>query len=170
MKRISSSYSVRVLGMALGVVLVASSTSRAFFGLPIPIPLPDFSFPGLLGSSSSVRMILPEVKNNGDLKQVNKIKSDTQKIFYNCILHTAVASGSGFTNNKPNGNNNVAVSESNHQTVDSASKKSIKKYIKQVCGSKPKITSSQYNVGEDATPGNDNDRQAFASVKCTAAI
>ncbi len=166
MKRVSSSFTVRVLGMALGVVLVGNSVSTAFFGLPIPIPLPipDVTVPGVIGWNHDVPMYLPKIGKYGKPEYKYPKKSNKHKIFVNCILHKVVASGSGYTNNyKKYYPKDVKIED--HYVVNSLCYKSIKGYVKNVCGSYPTITSSCYEVEK---PDSYYSSKAYASIKCTA--
>lgn len=174
MKRVSSSWSVRVLGMALGVTLIATSTSNAFwFRLPIFLPLPDFAVPGFIGNTNSHPLLLPNIGAQGQVNQNNPNPTNFHKIFINALLNDVVANGSGFTNNRTR-NPHEAVSHTNNQTVNTFCNQAINPYSNAVIGRNVNITHSQLDVEEDATPQNTQaartDEQAFATISCSGTL
>lgn len=170
MKRVSSSWSVRVLGMALGVTLIATSTSNAFwFRLPIFLPLPDFAVPGFIGNTNSHPLQLPNIGNTGQVFIANPNPTDFHKIFINAVLNDVVANGSGFTNNRTRPVHQ-AVSYTDNGQVNTLCERAINPYANAVIGRDVNIIQSQLNVAEEATPAVLNDRQAFASISCSGTL
>lgn len=159
--KLSALYSsqLRVAGLCLAIVLATASTSDAF----------QFVLRGWFGVTTNQPLELPHVIANGNVQNGgNTHSTDFAKIFVNCFSGTAVASGYGYTNNRTNPP--TRASFLNDPRVNGLCDNEVSNFTQVVCGRDATTMYSLFVVDLDATPDNNTDEQALASVSCLSRI
>lgn len=158
MKSLVSSSKVRVFGFTLAFLLAGASVSNAFF----------FRWPRLFGITFHDPLPLLDVYYDGGVGEAQEPnQTKFHKIYVNCLIHKAVASGSGYTNNMTPNLPSVFI---NNNDVNGALNEAISPFTCEVCDKDAWTIFSVYKVAPDATPEDNYDQQAFASIYCIAKL